>query len=157
MPPTLKTTKTPEFASWRDLKRLHQNNNITVASLPASYGHTAHTDPTAALKSLNRARQRHREKFKTESPYLAYPFGEYTNDLKALSRTQGFKAAFTLDSGAYYHGTDKFAIPRFSITDGFDSIERLRMITNALPFSRFRRNTRRHAPAPGAFHGRIFG
>ena len=123
----------PEFASWKDLKKLAKNKNVTLATLPASLEHIAHNDKTQALKSINRARHRHREEFKTESPFLAYPFGEYTNQLKDMAKTQGFTAAFGLHSGAIYNGTDIHAIPRFSITEGFGDIERLRMVTNALP------------------------
>jgi peptidoglycan/xylan/chitin deacetylase (PgdA/CDA1 family) len=118
---------------WKTLKKLAVHKHVTLAALPASYSHIAHTDKTTMTAALNKARARFRENFAYEVDYLAYPFGEYNNVLTALAKAQGFKAAFALHSGPIHSSTDLYAIPRFSMTEGFADLERLRMITNTLP------------------------
>ncbi|MCB9983226.1 MAG: polysaccharide deacetylase family protein [Rhodospirillales bacterium] len=122
-----------DYASWQDLKSLKKHKNVTLATLPASYSHVAHATRTEMLAALNKARQRHREEFAAESPYLAYPFGEYALELKDLAQTQGFKAAFGLHSGAAYPGADLYALPRFTMTEQYGDPDRLRMVARALP------------------------
>ena len=125
----------PASANWNDLKKLAKNKNITLASLPTSYNHIAYKTRTEMLTALNEARRRHREEFGHETPYLAYPFGEYSLALKDLAKTQGFKAAFGLHSGAIDAASDRFALPRFSMTEHYGDLERFRLVTRAIPLT----------------------
>lgn len=48
------------------------------------------------------------------SPRLfAYPFGEFSPELEALVRQEGFEGAVGQQSGVVWGGSDRFAIPRF--------------------------------------------
>ena len=123
----------PEYTDWATLKQLAKADTATLATLPAIYDHIAYGDKTETLKAINRARQRHREEFKTEADYLAYPYGEYSTALTQLAQTQGYKAAFGLHSGVAHAGTDLFALPRFSMTERFGSIDRFRLTARAMP------------------------
>ena len=125
--------KDAEFTDWATLKKLAANNTVTLASLPAVYDHTAYADKVEILKNINRARQYHREYFKRETDFLSYPYGEYSTELQEIARTQGFKAAVGMHSGVVHAGTDHFALPRFSMTEHFGSIDRFRMAARALP------------------------
>ena len=122
-----------EYMSWKDLKSIAKNKFVTIGTLPASYSRLISEDTITITKSLNKARSRYRENFGKEAEFLAYPFGEFSDELKELARTRGYKAAFGLHSGPYYHGYDPFAIPRFSLTQEFGDIERLRLISDTLP------------------------
>lgn len=121
------------FANWAELKKLNTSKFITLAVLPYTLDHIAQGSEAQALTALNKARQHHREHFGTEAQYLSYPFGEYSQDLETLAKTRGFKAALTLDSGALHAKSDLFALPRFSMTESFGSLERFRLVANALP------------------------
>lgn len=123
----------PEYTDWATLKRLGRSGNVTLATLPAIYDHIAYSDKTEALKSINRARQRHREEFKQEADYLAYPYGEYSLELQETAKAQGYKAALGIHSGVAFSGTDLFALPRFAMTERFGSIDRFRMAARAMP------------------------
>ena len=125
--------KDPAHTTWEQLKTFDKNENITLGVLPASYTHTAHQSRQDALSNLNKSRQRYRENFKNEALFLSYPYGEYSQELKELAKTQGFKAAFGLQSGAIYTGSDIYALPRFSMTDSYGDLERFRLVTGALP------------------------
>ncbi len=123
----------PEYADWKTLKTLARDDNVILATLPAIYDHIVYQGPTEILKSINQARKRYREEFNTETDYLAYPYGEYSIQLQETAKTQGFKAALGLHSGVVHTGTDPFALPRFSMTERFGSIDRFRMAARAMP------------------------
>ncbi|MEM7650826.1 MAG: polysaccharide deacetylase family protein [Pseudomonadota bacterium] len=125
--------KDPDYASWRALKTLAKNPLVTLANLPASHSHLAHETRENMLRNLNKARQRHREEFNQEVDFLAYPFGEYSLALKDLAKSQGYKAALGLNSGAAHSGSGIYALPRFSMTEAYGDLERFRMVTRALP------------------------
>lgn len=125
--------KDPDFATWKQLKALSKDDRVTIATLPASYNHISDQPQQEQIAALNKARQRYREEFKTEAPYLSYPFGEYSLETETLAKTQGFKAAFGLQSGTVYAGADTYALPRFSMTEPYGDLERFRLVTGALP------------------------
>lgn len=125
--------KTPEYMSWEDLTRLSKNETVGLGVLPASYTHTARQPRQEMIGSLNRARQRFRETFGHEVNLLSYPYGEYALELKELARSQGFKFALGLHSGAAHAGSDPYALPRFSMTERYGDIERFRMVADSLP------------------------
>lgn len=127
-------TSSADSITWKELKDLAQNKNVTLGLLPDLYDHTAYKTNRGIIVDLNRARQRHRENFNREADLLAYNFGEYSLELKTLSQKQGFKAAFGLQSGVLNVDSDLFALPRFSMTDRYGDLQRFEMVANALPF-----------------------
>lgn len=125
--------KLPEYIGWDKLKKLKKNRNVTIGVLPAAYAHTAHLSRNEMIGNLNRARQRFRDVFGSEADFLSYPFGEYSLELRELAKTQGFKYALGLHSGAVHAGSDFHALPRFSMTGHHGDIERFQLIATALP------------------------
>jgi len=123
----------PEFMDWKTLKKLSNNKQVTLGVLPASYSHITHLPEQEILKNLNKARQRFREEFNREAAFLSYPFGEYSTQLQTLAKTQGFKAALGLHSGATSPADNRYALPRFSMTERYGNLDRFRLVTNALP------------------------
>jgi peptidoglycan/xylan/chitin deacetylase (PgdA/CDA1 family) len=123
----------PDSMRWEELKTLQKNPNVTLGVFPAAYEHLAHRPKTEITASLNKARKRFREEFNHEAALLAYPYGEYSQEMKTLAQTQGFKAAFGLQSGVLYSGSDFFSLPRFTMTERYADKERLEMILNSLP------------------------
>ena len=121
------------YASWAELKNLDKKVDVEIETLPAIYTHTAHLSQKGMLKNINRARQRHREEFNREATFLAYPFGEYSAQLQELAKTQGYRAAFGLHSGAIHASADIYTLPRFSMTESYGDLERFRLVTNAYP------------------------
>lgn len=125
--------KDPEYTDWKTLKRIAKHDNVTIGTLPAVYDHITYNADTDVLKAINTARQRHREEFKTEAHYLSYPYGEYSTALQQTAQTQGYKAALGLHSGVSHNGSDLFALPRYTMTEFFGSIDRFRMAARAMP------------------------
>ena len=117
---------------WSDLRTLAAYNEVSFGVLPASYAR--HEEQEEIKRQINKARQRHREMLTTEAQFFSYPFGEYSTEYKDIVRTSGFKAAFGLQSGAVYGGSDLFALPRFTMTERYGDVERFRTAAQTLPF-----------------------
>lgn len=123
----------PQYAGWSDLKRLASHDLVSLAVLPSVNARIYDKEEAEMRRYINKARQRHREEFGAEPIIFVYPFGEYTSGFKNLARQAGFSAALSLNSGALYAGSDFMTIPRFSLTENFGTLERLRLIARALP------------------------
>ncbi|HQX28028.1 MAG TPA: polysaccharide deacetylase family protein [Alphaproteobacteria bacterium] len=125
--------KTAENMSWQELKKLAQNQNVSIGVLPAAYSNLAREPEDEIRRQVNKALLRYREEFGSEPTFFSYPFGEYSLPYKKIIADSGFTAAFGLHSGTVYEGADFFALPRFTMTERFGDTERFRLVVNALP------------------------
>ena len=64
---------------------------------------------------------------------LAYPDGEYDAAVQDMARALGFKAAFTLASGPVHKASDRFALPRFELSEAYAAPERVALVAGSLP------------------------
>ena len=122
-----------QFMGWEALKSLARYNFVEFGILPSVYARISEFSKAENKRLLNNARLSYREHFGNEPQYFSYPFGEYSSDYKNFIETQGFEAAFGLQSGVPYAGMDFYNVPRFTMTEGFGDIDRFRTIANALP------------------------
>jgi poly-beta-1,6-N-acetyl-D-glucosamine N-deacetylase len=121
-----------DHVSWSDLKTLSGYSHASFGVLPAAYAR--HEGEEEIKRQINKARQRHREMLGAEAAFFSYPFGEYSPAYKDIVRNAGFSAAFGLQSGAVYDGSDFFALPRFTMTERYGDVERFRTAAQTLPF-----------------------
>lgn len=124
---------TDQYMDWNDLKKLSSHSVVTLGLLPASYTRLSQSGEQEIRSQINRARQNHREHFKTEARLFSYPYGEYSSAYKTLVAEAGFEAAFGIQSGAVSPTADLYALPRFTVTESYGDLERFNMIVNALP------------------------
>jgi peptidoglycan/xylan/chitin deacetylase (PgdA/CDA1 family) len=122
-----------QYMEWSDLKRLESSQNVTLGLLPASYTRLTDAPRDEILADLNKARARHREKFGGNATLFSYPFGEYDLAYRNLIEEQQFDAAFGLQSGVAYNGSDMYTLPRFTMTEPYGDTERFLLVANALP------------------------
>jgi peptidoglycan/xylan/chitin deacetylase (PgdA/CDA1 family) len=122
-----------EHMGWAELRSLRAHDTVTLGILPATYMRLGDQPREEVLARINKARIRFRENFKSEPAFFSYPYGEYSESLKALIREQGFAAAFGLQSGSAYSDSDFMALPRFTMTEKYGDMERFRLVAGALP------------------------
>jgi peptidoglycan/xylan/chitin deacetylase (PgdA/CDA1 family) len=123
----------PRHMSWKQIKALSKNKNVTLGILPASYAHIVLWSEKERATVINRAVSRFREELGDDPEFFAYTFGEYSKEFKKQVESYGFSAAFGQQSGVMYAGLDTAALPRFTMTDSFGDMERFRLTASALP------------------------
>ncbi|GJL85346.1 MAG: hypothetical protein DHS20C02_11210 [Micavibrio sp.] len=122
-----------QYLSWQDLEHLQQNPLVTLGILPSAYMRLSGQPQEEILRQLNRARSAHQEHFGTQPKLFSYPFGEHSLAYRNIIENQKFDAAFGLQSGAVHSAADPYTLPRFSMTENYGDIERLRLVSSALP------------------------
>lgn len=122
----------PLYLTWNDIKDM-KAGGAAFGIHPASYGNMIIMGEEETRRQINNSTASFRDKIGTEVPFIAYPFGEYDAHAKKIVKDMGFRAAFGQASGVAYAGDDRFALPRFTITERYGDIDRFKMTANALP------------------------
>lgn len=119
--------------TWDDLKTIDKSSLAEFGIFPYryTYGHTL-SDADFKL-DINRAKSSFRDHMGEDPAYFSYSYGDYSPQLAATVEQQGFQGAFTQSSGVLATSTSRYAIPRFTMTEGFADIDRFRMTSLALP------------------------
>ena len=123
----------PAHMTWSHLRDLKKNKNATLALLPSSYVHMVEQTKEQNAGLINKAVSRFKEELGDEPPFFAYPYGEYSSELKKQMGNYAFKAVFGEQSGVVHAKSDFLALPRFTMTDNFGDFERFQLTANALP------------------------
>ena len=122
-----------KYLSWEDLRKIEKSPLGTLGLHPASYSRLYQEEDSVMKAAINKAVKRSREELTTVPSFFAYPFGEYSAPYQDIVSGYDFKASFAQHSAIAFAGSDIGAIPRFSMTERYASIERFQMISNAMP------------------------
>lgn len=123
----------PSTLDWPSIKKLSKLDHVTIGLHPEYYTHIVHNEAQNISHAINTAIVRYREELGKNAQYFAYPYGEISHDFKLIIDNAGFEAALGQQSGPAWKGSDPLALPRFTITEKYGSIERLQMNLNTLP------------------------
>jgi peptidoglycan/xylan/chitin deacetylase (PgdA/CDA1 family) len=118
--------------SWAQLREL-ASAGVTIGNQTAGYARLLGQDRAYAIGQVQRAQEALRAQLGDPPKLFAWPYGEYSAAQRDLIAGLGFEAAFGLASGVAYAQSDRFALPRFTLSDAFGSIERFRLSAEALP------------------------
>jgi peptidoglycan/xylan/chitin deacetylase (PgdA/CDA1 family) len=130
------------YLGWSELRQLAAAG-ATIGNHTVSHAHlvrrAADESDTEWRRSVEGEIQTAAERLQTELgsaaiPVLAYPYGEYTLELKQFVADLGL-IALGQQSGAISSGSDWQALPRFPMATGFDDLEEfaLKARTRPLP------------------------
>jgi poly-beta-1,6-N-acetyl-D-glucosamine N-deacetylase len=123
----------PTHMTWSQLKDLRKNKRASFGALPSAYTHMASQTQQQNAALLNKAVVAFRDNFGEEPQFFAYPYGEYSAELRKQVSEYPFLAAFGQQSGVVHGKSDFLALPRFTMTDNFGDLERFRLTAGALP------------------------
>ncbi|MEM8766155.1 MAG: polysaccharide deacetylase family protein [Pseudomonadota bacterium] len=131
------------YLSWEQLRDL-ERRGATLANHTLSHEHLVRRRPgetdTARLERLaeevNGAQVRLEAELEDPLRLLAYPYGEFDAEVVHLMQSLGF-IAFGQQSGPVGRTTSPYAIPRFPLATGFDSVSSLheKLRTEHLPLA----------------------
>jgi peptidoglycan/xylan/chitin deacetylase (PgdA/CDA1 family) len=88
---------------------------------------------TATLDNINYAQQRLTDELGRVPKWLAYPFGEYNDQLKRALKQQGY-IAFGQQSGGVADFSDWQALPRFPAAGNYSNLKTLKTKLASQPF-----------------------
>lgn len=129
----LASADTKQYMSWNELKKLNKTGLVSWGLLPASYVRLSEKSDYAIQEQLQKAKKSFQQNMQEDALFFSYPFGEFSSSYKDIVKNEGFSAAFSLNSGVSFSGSDLYALPRFTMTENFGDLDRFQMITNALP------------------------
>jgi len=133
-----------EYMSWEQMRRMQATGLVRFANHSATHEHLTvrrSGESTKAWKDrvaqdLLRARRRLEEELGAKAGpdlrLLAYPFGEYSDELADLAEKLGF-TAFGQHSGAVGSLSDSRALPRFPIAEAFADMDEFAVKAASLP------------------------
>lgn len=119
--------------SWDELRELAGSGLVTLGNHSASHPHMIGEDKAANRDELRTAQRRIAEETGQRPTLLAYPYGEYSVNVRQVAEEAGFAAAFGQQSGAIARDADRLTLPRFALNEHFGTPERFQLAVNALP------------------------
>lgn len=124
----------PNYMSWDDIRTL-RDEGVEIAHHTASHLHMIHEGVEASLGDIARASARFEAELGFVPDMFAYPYGEYSPELRENIEALGFTAGFAQYSGPAAHWNDPFILPRFPVNERFGDMNRFKLIssTMALP------------------------
>jgi peptidoglycan/xylan/chitin deacetylase (PgdA/CDA1 family) len=131
------------YLTWEELREL-ESAGATIANHTVSHEHMvrmapgeSHEDWKARLTGeVIQAQNRLEAELENPQRLFAYPFGEFDADIADLMQSLGF-ISFGQQSGPVGSTTNLYAIPRFPLASGFDSVDSLaeKLRTEHLPLT----------------------
>ena len=126
--------------SWTMLKEM-QSNGATIVNHSHEHNHLLkrldgedkQQWQTRTKKDIQLAQARLEEKLDIQHKWLAYPYGEFDNDLQSLLADMSF-LGFSQQSGAINKSTDMLAIPRFPASGVYANTNTLKTKLLSKPF-----------------------
>ena len=123
------------YMTWEQTKEMEAHPLATIASQTASHLHMARSTTLVNRKDLERSQARFEEKLGIRPNIIAYPYGEFSNDVIQLVREMGFVAGFGQHSGAFGPKDNIFALPRFALNEAYGDMARFKTGASALPIA----------------------
>lgn len=122
-----------DYMNWQQLNEMVHGGDVYVGHHSASHVHLPLLDEAAIVEQITIANKKFQNKIGFVPALFAYPYGEYGTDIRNMIEGLGFQAAFGQQSGVMYSGQDRYAYPRFPMSDNYGNIGRLRLAANAMP------------------------
>ena len=127
------------FVSWDQLRDMAKQG-VTIANHTGSHQHLPRKQQGESLREyrqriradIETAQQKIAQEIGTAPMILAYPFGEYDEEVQRIAKQLGY-IAFGQQSGALYGQGDLQAVPRFPFGGSFSQLDDFIMKVNTKP------------------------
>lgn len=117
----------PGYLSWDEIRDLRADG-VTIGFHSHAHRHMAYDTDEDVEADLQMGMKRFVEELGELSPYFAYPYGEFSLQLKDHIKQAGFKAAFAQYSAPVGLSDDVFALPRFAMNERYGDLDRFKTI-----------------------------
>jgi len=122
----------PGYVSWDQIREMAAAG-VTIGHHTVTHIRLQTTSAERVAAEIRDASNRYRTELGQVPTIFAYPYGEYSLEVRQAVIDAGFAAAFGQQSGVAHAGADLYALPRFPFSESYGEIERFRLAVNALP------------------------
>lgn len=119
------------YMNWDEIRQL-QAEGVEIAHHTASHLHMIDAGIETSLADIARASARFEAELGSVPALFAYPYGEYSPELRDEVAALGFDAAVGQYSGPAAQWSDPFALPRFPVNERYGGMDRFRLIARTL-------------------------
>lgn len=121
------------YMNWDQIKEIAKEQFVHIGNHGYSHEYLVDMKNDEIMNDINRATADFKNNIGYNSSFFSYPFGEYSNNLKAIVKNLGFKYAFGQHSGVVDETKDFYELPRFPINENYGKIERFETILKTIP------------------------
>jgi peptidoglycan/xylan/chitin deacetylase (PgdA/CDA1 family) len=115
-----------DYMNWDQLKET-TNNNIEIGNHTHTHDYFLNEAKNTRYKTfeaeIKLSQQIISEKLKLTPKIFAYPYGEFDREMEEIIKQLSFIGAAAQNSGVLYELSDRFAIPRFPMSEAFGAIK----------------------------------
>jgi peptidoglycan/xylan/chitin deacetylase (PgdA/CDA1 family) len=122
----------PGYMSWGQLREMAAGG-MEIGSLTAAHPHLTDQTQARVAEELSQARRRIEAEIGRPPAFFAYPYGEWSAEVRSAVIASGHIAAFGQQSGVVHAGSDWWALPRFPMNEAQGGMTRFQVAINALP------------------------
>ena len=105
-------------------------SGVTIGHHTRNHFHLVSKDKETIINEIEKANDDFLKNLGYVPDIFAYPYGEYTYEIKQITK-QYFKAAFGQHSGSIYNEIDIFELPRFSLNEQYGDLKRFKFAANS--------------------------
>ena len=117
------------YMNWEQLKEMN-NRGVTIGHHTKNHFHLVSKKKETIINEIEEASNDFLKNLGYVPDIFAYPYGEYSSEIKEITKNY-FKAAFGQHSGGIYNGIDIFELPRFSLNEQYGDLKRFKFAANS--------------------------
>ena len=124
---------TKGYMNWEQIKEVSNEKFAHIGNHSYSHEYLVDMNNEEIINDINIASSDFKKNLGHDSPFFAYPFGEYSNNFKTIIKDLGFKYAFGQHSGVSDETKDFYELPRFPINEAYGELKRFETILKTIP------------------------
>jgi peptidoglycan/xylan/chitin deacetylase (PgdA/CDA1 family) len=122
------------YMTWKQIKEVAASNLVTIGNHSHSHDYLIDLNDDSIKSDLETSIKIFKNELGYSPKIFAYPFGEYSSNLKKIVSDLNFEFAFGQHSGVIDPTKDFLEMPRFPINEKYGELKRFKSILQTLPF-----------------------
>ena len=117
------------YMNWEQIKEM-DSHGVTIGHHTRNHLHLVTKEKEKIISEIEEANNDFLKNLGYVPDIFAYPYGEYSSEVKQITKSY-FKAAFGQQSGGIYNGIDIFELPRYSLNEQYGDLKRFKFAANS--------------------------
>ena len=122
------------YMDWDQIKEIENSELGMIGNHSHTHEYLVDEEDKKIIDDINRSVILFKKNLGHSPKYFSYPFGEYSNNFKAIVKKLNFNIAFGQHSGLIDGTKDSLELPRFPINEKYGDLDRFKFLLNLLPF-----------------------